>query len=780
MQLTRTHRGSNRSLPADATTTIVNATSDSNPSTPTVDLKEGAVNGGLSTSDDKKIGLSASSGNGALPSPKAEISVNTTKEDEGSQTRGGNRGSAHASTSWLPWFSRVSKSGEPEMAPTDGDKSKIGETTQDVQQNGDTNKSQIPAENNCSVPEELSTGKKVGNENIAQSQPQGSSSQKRSWLQMWTSSGGGRVLQGSADEAGATTTQSPANATSGSTFEPNSAAIHNAPPSAPRPAATKIVANNESQPNSQASSMITSPPDLPGDGSKSGWIFWSRDRKSSVARSDGAHVGELAISDTPTQKKPKRASISIEESNDKPKDDTSKTIPREVPKDAPKIALLGSKSKKQTVSDPLPQPKTPEPPSPVKGGKGAELLEASKQLHRAIPNLVLPTFRNTFSLQDNPTLWQQITRMLSYSKTPEPRHMGQLRDPPRIKNAIAIGVHGYFPAPLIRSVLGQPTGTSIKFADMAAKAIRKWTNSQGYDCEVKTAALEGEGRVAERVDILWKLLLNWIEEIRKADFIFVACHSQGVPVAVMLIAKLIAFGCVNSARIGVCAMAGVNMGPFPDYKTRWLGSSASELFEFSDPTTPVSKDYLTSLEKILNFGVKTTYVGSIDDQLVSMESSTYSPVSHPHIYRAVFVDSRVHAPSFLTHLVGFALKLRNLGVPDHGLIRELSSPLAGSLYSGEGHSRLYEEEAVYDLAIEVALETTSIDNAPLSQRPGIQNSQNPYILPFAMRGLLEEEYVRTELFRETNELLKQFDEWRPTSKVLKDVKFRLEGVRSKL
>lgn len=49
----------------------------------------------------------------------------------------------------------------------------------------------------------------------------------------------------------------------------------------------------------------------------------------------------------------------------------------------------------------------------------------------------------------------------------------------------------------------------------------------------------------------------------------------------------------------------------------------------------------------------------------------------------------------LSHLVGFALKLRNLGVPDHGLIRELSSPLAGSLYTGEGHSRLYDDEAVY-------------------------------------------------------------------------------------
>lgn len=49
----------------------------------------------------------------------------------------------------------------------------------------------------------------------------------------------------------------------------------------------------------------------------------------------------------------------------------------------------------------------------------------------------------------------------------------------------------------------------------------------------------------------------------------------------------------------------------------------------------------------------------------------------------------------LTLLVGFALKLRNLGVSDHGLIRELSSPLAGSLYGGEGHSRIYEDPAVY-------------------------------------------------------------------------------------
>jgi len=49
-----------------------------------------------------------------------------------------------------------------------------------------------------------------------------------------------------------------------------------------------------------------------------------------------------------------------------------------------------------------------------------------------------------------------------------------------------------------------------------------------------------------------------------------------------------------------------------------------------------------------------------------------------------------------------------------------------------------------------------------------------------MRGLLEEDFVKTELDAETTELLKQFDDWKPSTKVLKDVKYRLEAVKSKL
>lgn len=174
---------------------------------------------------------------------------------------------------------------------------------------------------------------------------------------------------------------------------------------------------------------------------------------------------------------------------------------------------------------------------------------------------------------------------------------------------------------------------------------------------------------------------------------------------------------------------------------------------------------------------------------IFFQSAIYSPANHPYIYRAVFIDGRVHAPDFISHLVGFALKLRNLGISDHGLIRELSLPLAGSLYSGEGHSRLYYDDQVYDLAVSHALETTSArgqkhpDCEIRHRGQGLQQPgqpPNPYILPWIMRGLLEEEFVRTELSEETEELLRQFDAWRPANKALKDVKYRLEAVRSKL
>ena len=68
-------------------------------------------------------------------------------------------------------------------------------------------------------------------------------------------------------------------------------------------------------------------------------------------------------------------------------------------------------------------------------------------------------------------------------------------------------------------------------------------------------------------------------------------------------------------------MAGINLGPFAEYKTQLFGRSALELFEFSSSTSRVSKAHMAALEEVLKHGVKIVYTGSLDDQLVSLEVS---------------------------------------------------------------------------------------------------------------------------------------------------------------
>lgn len=104
---------------------------------------------------------------------------------------------------------------------------------------------------------------------------------------------------------------------------------------------------------------------------------------------------------------------------------------------------------------------------------------------------------------------------------------------------------------IVRTVLGEPTGTSVRFAQSAAAAIKRWAETNGTEVEVETVALEGEGKVADRVDMLWKLLEKWVDHVKTADFIVIGAHSQGVVVGLQLLARMIEQGWVDNARVGV-------------------------------------------------------------------------------------------------------------------------------------------------------------------------------------------------------------------------------------
>lgn len=742
LYLSKSLGSSSRSLPLAATTTKLHITT--NAPSPT----NGSAKGGKTFKNERDPFREQEVQNSFNTAPEAEKSEEaiakktSTTRNYGPESK--NQMSevpkaANESASWRNWFSKSETATEdetsiaqPDCDATSAGKTRPQNTTQKPLQHAPTS----PKQRRNSEPSPVSP-------DVQQEEA------PRSWLSLWGNASAPTKSSSSATAIGlASNTQNDSNETGSQT-----AKVDDAEPG--------LIS-------------VSQPPQQPADGAKSscGWAFWSRDQPKSDDEKTrpGSEVGELALAGSSSQSQPESAVV-----------DEARGVPNKVSKRQRPLSLEVAEDPKKPRGTGHDAKKDSNPGIVLLAPKIKPKVDAGSKAKCMPENLLLPSFRSTYSSLSRPTLIQQIGRLLQLSSPSEPKHVDIVQNPPRVKRALAIGVHGYFPAQLIRSVLGHPTGTSIRFANSAASAIQRWTQDQGYSCEIEKVALEGEGKIAERIDLLWKLMLNWIEKIRRADFVMIACHSQGVPVAMMLVAKLIAFGCVNSATIGVCAMAGVNLGPFADYKSRWISGSAGELFDFALPDSQVSKDYKAALDVAMRFGVKVVYVGSIDDQLVSLESSTFGSIRHPHIYRAVFVDGRVHAPDFLTHLVGFALKLRNLGISDHGVIRELSSPLAGSLYGGEGHSRIYDDEAGYYLAVEYALETTSlVEISPQFSCEGATTSQNPYILPFAMRGVLEEDYVRTELYGEITELIKQFDEWKPSSKALKDVKFRLEGVRSKL
>ncbi|KAJ5817704.1 hypothetical protein N7447_007712 [Penicillium robsamsonii] len=728
IQLTRKAGASTRSLPANATTTRVNIASDGSASTPAADDIEDPRTVEPATSD-KEAPIESD----VKPLEEQTKEQEATPNIDPSISHAGSAEVPEQSSGWLSWIYGPSATPQGDAnipESTQAEESPLAESQMAEQG------AQPIVKDYTAREEELEPESEQAKDTV-----EAATSQKRSWLQIWY----GTNTPNKQEDALSTesTTLLPAN----STEAPNTNMAPQDPPDEP------------TEPAGGSQTPV-------GTTRSSGWSFWSKDPnkdgpsdKPQEGEAIEASMGPKSLSKDTALESDTEANIKITQKG---------SIKIKPSKDNRLKSGSGPAAEGTSTSMPPVEPRPAD-------------TAASKHLQQILPNQVLPKFEETYPFEQSPSILQSLGRLLHYGKGPEIRHVSRVRDPLLVKRALAIGVHGYFPAPFIRNLLGQPTGTSIRFSNMAADAIRKYTESHGYSCDIEKIALEGEGRITERVDLLWKLLLNWMEEIRKADFVMFACHSQGVPVTIMLVAKLIQFGCLDAKRVGICAMAGVNLGPFPDYRSRWISGSAGELFEFALPFSKVSKEYEAALKCALNFGVRISYIGSIDDQLVSLESSLFSPIAHPYVYRAVFVDGRVHAPSFLSHLVGFALKLRNLGISDHGLIRELSTPLAGSLYSGEGHSRLYDDEAVYSMAIEFALETSSVPDSALSvKRASSSVTPNPYILPFAMRGLLEEEYVRQELHDETMELLRQFDDWKPSSKALKDVKFRLEGIRSKL
>jgi len=399
----------------------------------------------------------------------------------------------------------------------------------------------------------------------------------------------------------------------------------------------------------------------------------------------------------------------------------------------------------------------------------------------------------------------------------------------QVKRIVIVAVHGWMPGTLLRAVLGQPTGTSSKFGRETLDALRVHLKSH-YGIElckeaeepieksrvqVETILLESDGKVDERIERFHRDLLedeSRMKAIEDADAIIWTTHSQGAIVSTGLLATLIQLGHVRPSgyrgpippharrkpyeqRICMLAMCGINRGPM-SYLYNQLDSlfayverpAARELFEYQNPESKASLAHAEATRFLLDSGVKVTLVASLQDQVVPVYSALFEGLSHSHILRAIYVDEiGYHATTFISNLIVFAIRLRNAGLYDHGLLVHLSEAVSGSL-TGLGHSTIYGSSEVYTLALRHLFDTSSpspMSFSPLLHTPmtptlesfDTRKRVNPYLLPYALRGITEDSEIRRLFAEEMQDLRDGYDDWLPQNKAMAEMKWRLEPIK---
>ncbi|KNE93517.1 hypothetical protein PSTG_13144 [Puccinia striiformis f. sp. tritici PST-78] len=156
----------------------------------------------------------------------------------------------------------------------------------------------------------------------------------------------------------------------------------------------------------------------------------------------------------------------------------------------------------------------------------------------------------------------------------------------KLRKIVIIGIHGWFPGPWLEPVLGKPTGTSAKFVKMMEESIRTYLDQDlqgGLNQDLITSiCLEGEGKVDDRVALFYNSITNnheYIQAIKNADVVFVVSHSQGCLVSCKLIDKLLSDLALDGDRFLALAMCGIWNGPYIGLNNNFALQPVLKFFE---------------------------------------------------------------------------------------------------------------------------------------------------------------------------------------------------------
>lgn len=353
------------------------------------------------------------------------------------------------------------------------------------------------------------------------------------------------------------------------------------------------------------------------------------------------------------------------------------------------------------------------------------------------------------------------------------------------KKIVIVGVHSFLPTKIVRNFVGQSSGNGLTLVKEATKAIKFWLKELSIDdYDIQTIALEGEGLITDRVEQSLKLLQNWHDVLLNSDFVFFVSYSHGTPIAINIMSQLVEK--LGNKRYGLLSLNGIMEGVFTNLEsklfnrgyTSYENQVISEFIDLRRPETELSLQLMQSLVTLVKYNVKITFAGSISDQFIPLNSSLCNQFHHPNFYRLMYVDKDHDIPDFIVSLFEIIIIMKNKGVyNDHNLLRDLNSYCQGSNSMLGGHGKILYDSNVYLMGIKHSLETTDITNQyPMDIHYDFPTN-NLYMLPWNIRGLLQElmKLKNIHNLRLIGQLKQDFKDWEPNTRAWRDIKFAFEA-----
>lgn len=301
-----------------------------------------------------------------------------------------------------------------------------------------------------------------------------------------------------------------------------------------------------------------------------------------------------------------------------------------------------------------------------------------------------------------------------------------------------------------------------QLSDLTSESLKTWfkDNELCYSHHIETISIEAAKIVDGSLESLFKLLINWRENLMAADCVIFVGYKHSIPLAAQLLQTIISRALVDETqKFGLISIDGTIPGPYLDEQE---ANSVAYFPEFD-----------SSLSRIIDcHNVKVGIVGTLNN----LSGSLALHLEHPNIFRTVYVPKAAYDNRFERHLLELLLMAHNLGQPSTRLLVQLSKYFTALPISNEELS-----PDLFTAPICNCLNTTRLTRHRPLNAITIRDSilDNNYNLVWTLHAFLDsfKTIKHIAAVDRIQTLVESYKAWDPQTKPLKDLKYMLEVLK---